>query len=65
MGERFNKTNFVSTQFFQLPVQLYTDEKYRGLSQNSKVAYAIFRNQAQLSFRNGFFEKNGYIYIYY
>ena len=65
MGERFNKTNFVSMQFFQLPVQLYTDEKYRGLSQNSKVAYAIFRNQAQLSFRNGFFEKNGDIYIYY
>ncbi len=65
MGERFNKTNFVSTQFFQLPVQLYTDEKYRGISQNAKVAYAIFRNQAQLSFRNGFFEKNGDIYIYY
>ena len=65
MGARFNKTNFVTTQFYQLPVQFYTDNKYRSLTQNAKVAYAILRNQAQLSYRNGFFEDNGDVYIYY
>lgn len=65
MGVRYNRRNFVSTQYYQLPVALYTDAKYRDLTQNAKVAYAILLSQAQLSYKNGFFEDNGDIYIYY
>lgn len=66
MGARFNKFNFIKTQFLMFPKGLYLYKKYKeNLSALEMLSYAIIRDKAQLSYRNGFFEKNGDVYVYF
>ena len=66
MGARFNKFNFIKTQFMMFPKGLYLYKKYKeNLSILEMFTYAIIRDKAQLSYQNGFFEKNGDVYVYF
>lgn len=52
-------------QFFQLPIALMQDDKYKDLSMGAKIAYTLFLNRHSCSATNGFKDKEGNVYFYY
>ncbi|MFT8888088.1 MAG: DUF6017 domain-containing protein [Ethanoligenens sp.] len=51
--------------FFRLPRVLFLDERYRGLSAESKLLYALMLDRMGLSIRNGWADKAGRVFIYF
>lgn len=51
-------------KFFQLPKVFYTSDRYRKMSNNSKVAWSVLRDRSSLSRKNNWFDKEtGRIYF--
>ncbi|MFT9056649.1 MAG: DUF6017 domain-containing protein [Ethanoligenens sp.] len=55
----------VRAGFFRLPKVLFLDERYRGLSTDAKVLYALMLDRMGLSLRNGWADKAGRVFIYF
>ena len=55
----------VRAGFFRLPKVLFLDERYRGLSTDAKVLYALMLDRMGLSIRNGWTDKAGRVFIYF
>ncbi len=55
----------VRAGFFRLPKVLFLDERYRGLSAESKLLYALMLDRMGLSIRNGWADKAGRVFIYF
>jgi hypothetical protein len=55
----------VRAGFFRLPKVLFLDERYCGLSAESKLLYALMLDRMGLSIRNGWADKAGRIFIYF
>lgn len=55
----------VRAGFFRLPKVLFLDERYRGLSTDAKVLYALMLDRMGLSIRNGWADKAGRVFIYF
>nr|WP_326186334.1 replication initiator protein A [uncultured Oscillibacter sp.] len=51
--------------FFRIPRQLITDTKYKGLSTDAKLLYGLMLNRMGLSQRNGWYDEQGRVFIYY
>lgn len=47
----------VRAGFFRLPKVLFLDERYRGLSTDAKVLYALMLDRMGLSIRNGWADR--------
>ncbi len=60
---RYNITDNIKERFYQLPKGLFLYPRYRGLDPQAKIMYAILRDRLQLSKINGWFDKNGDIYL--
>ena len=56
-----------STQFsfFKVPCQLITGPQFRQLSNDAKLLYAMLLDRMSLSARNGWYDDQGRVYIYY
>lgn len=56
-----------STQFsfFKVPCQLITNPQFRQLSNDAKLLYAMLLDRMSLSARNGWYDEQGRVYIYY
>jgi len=53
-------------KFFQIPQLFFTNENYKNMSSNAKLAWAILRERASLSRKNNWFDKKtGRIYFIY
>lgn len=53
-------------KFFQLPKVFFTSDKYKNMSNNAKIAWAILRDRSSLSRKNEWFDKDtGRIYFIY
>ena len=53
----------VTLRFYQTPKALFKNPKYQGLSLGAKLMYSILRDRLDLSIKNDWKDKNGYIYL--
>lgn len=54
-----------SHRFYQMPKELFTNEKYKGLSSDAKILYTILLDRKELSRKNGWVDEHGQIYLIY
>ena len=52
-------------QYFRIPKQLITDERFKGVSTDAKLLYGMLLDRMSLSVKNQWFDKDGRVYIYY
>lgn len=58
------KINEVDDQrFYMIPKSLFNNDKYKGLSLEAKVVYALLRDRMELSKKNNWVDENGDIYL--
>ena len=53
----------VTLRFYQTPKALFKNPKYQGLSLGAKLMYSILRDRLDISIKNDWKDKNGYIYL--
>lgn len=51
--------------FYQIPKILITDEKFAGITMESKILYSVMLDRASLSAKNGWLDEDGKVFIYY
>lgn len=51
--------------FYQIPKILITDEKFAGITMESKILYFLMLGRASLSAKNGWLDEDGKVFIYY
>lgn len=51
--------------FYRVPKLLFTNERYRNLSAESKLLYGLFLDRMGISQKNGWIDKDGRVYIIY
>ena len=51
--------------FYQIPKILITDEKFAGITMESKILYSLMLDRASLSAKNGWLDDDGRVFIYY
>lgn len=51
--------------FYRIPKILFTDDRYKGLSFEAKMLYGFMLDRMALSVKNGWFDDNNKVYIYY
>ena len=51
--------------FYRVPKLLFTNERYRNLSAESKLLYGLFLDRMGISRKNGWVDKDGRVYIIY
>jgi len=53
-------------KFYQLPKVFFTNDKYKNMSNNAKVAWSLLRDRSSLSRKNGWFDEDtGRVYFIY
>ena len=50
---------------YQIPKILITDEKFAGITMESKILYSLMLDRASLSAKNGWLDEDGKVFIYY
>ena len=70
MGEKITYDYFYGGQleafsYYRLPRVLVTGQQFRGLSTDAKLLYALLLDRMGLSSRNGWYDEQGRVYIYY
>lgn len=61
----FNEYDCDQFKFYQLPKELYELEKYKNLSNDACVLYAMLRDRLQVSVKNGWVDEEGRVYFIY
>lgn len=61
----FNEYDCDQFKFYQLPKELYELEKYKNLSNDACVLYAMLRDRLQVSRKNGWIDEEGRVYFIY
>ena len=51
--------------FYQVPKILITDDRFSGMSIDSKLLYSLMLDRSTLSAKNGWIDDKGRVYIYY
>ncbi len=49
--------------FIRVPAVLFSDEKFKHMSAEAKILYGILLRRMDLSAKNGWFDKQGRVYI--
>ena len=49
--------------FYQIPKILITDEKFAGITMESKILYSLMLDRASLSAKNGWLDEDGKVFI--
>lgn len=65
MMNYFNEYDCDQFKFYQLPKELYELEKYKDLSNDACVLYAMLRDRLQVSVKNGWVDEEGRVYFIY
>lgn len=55
----------ISCEFFKIPKAMFANEKYRKLSSDAKLAYALLYDRLSLSKLNGWINENDEVYLIY
>ncbi|WP_300135943.1 replication initiator protein A [uncultured Oscillibacter sp.] len=51
--------------YFRIPRQLITDSRFKHLPTDAKLLYGMLLDRMSLSFKNGWYDGGGRVYIYY
>ena len=51
--------------FYRIPKLLITDSYFKGVSCDAKILYGLMLDRMSLSLKNGWFDEDGRVYIYY
>lgn len=51
--------------FYQVPKILITDDRFAGITMDSKFLYSLLLDRSSLSAKNGWLDEEGKVYIYY
>ena len=62
---RIKASEVQENRFYQLPKFLVHDERFKGLSSDAKLLYAILRDRHELSLKNNWVDDDGYVFIIY
>ena len=67
MGELvfYSEEDVKNFTFYKFPKALFSEPKYRGLSDAAKILYMIFYDRLMLSIDNRYFDENGIVFIYF
>ncbi|HFN8602475.1 TPA: replication initiator protein A [Staphylococcus aureus] len=65
MSNKFYLQENFRERFYQLPKVFFTNETYKKLSNDAKIAYAILRDRLELSITNGWVDEENAIYFIY
>lgn len=65
MANRINITDEYREKFYRLPKVFFTNETYKKLSNNAKLAWSILRDRVELSQKNNWVDDKGDIYFIY
>ena len=55
----------VTLRFYQVPKALFENPIYKGLSLGAKLMFSILRDRLDISIKNNWEDKKGYIYLIY
>ncbi|WP_398574412.1 replication initiator protein A [Staphylococcus equorum] len=64
-NQHFTVQENYKERFYQIPKVFFTNEAYKKLTNDSKIAYAILRDRLGLSIKNNWVDENGNIYFIY
>lgn len=65
MSEVYKINDVISCEFLKLPKAMFANEKYRELSSDAKLAYALLYDRLSLSKLNGWINENDEVYLIY
>ena len=51
--------------FVQMPIFLFTEKRFKSLSSDSKILYSLMLSRMLLSLKNGWYDKEKRVYIYF
>lgn len=51
--------------FYQVPKMLITDDRFAGITMDSKFLYSLLLDRSSLSANNGWLDEEGKVHIYY
>ena len=61
----FYGTEAESFTFYRIPKALMTEESFKVLTSDAKILYGLMLDRMSLSLKNGWFDEDGRVYIYY
>lgn len=61
----FYGTESESFTFYRIPKALMTEEVFKVLTSDAKILYGLMLDRMSLSAKNGWFDEDGRVYIYY
>lgn len=61
----FYGTESESFTFYRIPKALMTEEVFKALTSDAKILYGLMLDRMSLSLKNGWFDEDGRVYIYY
>jgi hypothetical protein len=62
-GRFYTEKEEVTLRFYQTPKALFKNPRYKGLSLGSKLMYSILRDRLDISIKNNWKDKKGFIYL--
>ncbi|MFL0365731.1 replication initiator protein A [Pseudobacillus sp. 179-B 2D1 NHS] len=65
MAEKYNILEEYRLKYYQLPKVLFTNDNYKSLSNDAKVAWSILHDRFNLSKKNNWIDDQGNIYFVY
>ncbi len=65
LNDYFNQNDAEQIAFYRVPKALFTEEKYRSLSTNSKMLYGLLLDRMSLSVKNGWIDPQGRVYQFF
>lgn len=65
MFDYFYGVEAMQYTFYSVPQLLFTDEKFKGISCEAKLFYGFLLDRAGLSQKNGWYEEDGKVYVYF
>lgn len=65
MTGKYNIREEAAQRFYRLPKVFFTNERYKKLSNDAKIAFAILQDRLDLSIKNDWFDEEGNIYFLY
>lgn len=65
MNKYFSVSDVEYLTFYKVPKVLFSDDKYKDISTDAKMLYALLLDRMNLSAKNGWVDKYGRIYQFF
>ena len=65
LNNYFNQNDAKQIAFYRVPKALFTEEKYKALSTDSKMLYGLLLDRMSLSLKNGWIDRQGRVYQFF